>query len=582
MILKTKLEQLVKELALPDTFFQVVERYYAPLAKTIHSEVLCHKQNDTQQPMVLGIQGTQGSGKSTCAAFIDLILREQYEISSVIISIDDLYLTRSDRQDLADNVHPLFLTRGVPGTHDLPLAEKTFNALLNQACDQTVVVPRFDKSADDRLPETSWEQVKKPVDLVILEGWCVGLPPIDLATISEPINSLEKDEDQQAIWRQLVAEQLNEPYQNLFGKLDYLLVIQAPSFECVHSWRLLQEQKLQEHLEAKGGNLSASKVMSQQAISRFIQHYERLTRHALACMPKIADWTLWLDKDHKVTALTSGSQSEDTFLVATDLDGTLLDHHDYSWSAARPAIRALRSQKVPLVLNTSKTLDEVLEIQQSINICAPVIVENGSALFIPYSDSEGVKSELIDGDDFRYKLFGRNRKDILDYAHDLRDQKGYQFQGFSDWTIEQIAKMTDLTTAQAGLAANKCFSEPFIWQDNKIAFDEFVKLMRSAGFQIMQGGRFYHIQGQTDKSKPLQWLKQHYAAIFGKQTKTNLELICLGDNHNDVDMLNAADLAVCVKSPVSSFPELDNQNIIYTQAYGPVGWNQAMLSILTN
>ncbi len=297
-------EKLIKEMALPDSFIQTVETGYYPLAENIFNAFELHKAH-TFQPLMLGVQGVQGCGKSTCSEFLKLILAQRYGLSSVVISIDDFYLTRDARQELARSVHPLFATRGVPGTHDLPLAEKTLLGLLQQTPMQTVEIPRFDKSNDDRCSEDDWDVNRQPVDVIIFEGWCVGLPPIAMNGLAKPINELEKDLDSNAEWRTYLAEMLNTEYQQLFSLLDHLLIIQAPSFECVKNWRLLQEQKLHDRLRANGVEHQASNLMSEAEIMQFIQHYERLSQHALQSLPKIADWVMHLDEQHHVVKVSN-------------------------------------------------------------------------------------------------------------------------------------------------------------------------------------------------------------------------------------------------------------------------------------
>ena len=569
-----EIERLINEMALPDSFMQTVETGYYPLANSVFNKLQKHKKHK-HQPLILGVQGVQGSGKSTCSEFLKVILAESHNVNCLVISIDDFYLTRSDRQALAQSVHPLFATRGVPGTHDLPLAEKTLLGLLEQKSGHIVDIPRFDKAVDDRCVKSEWDANTQPVDIVIFEGWCVGLPPLPMEVLAEPINTLEADQDNKAEWRSYVANKLNAEYQQLYGLLDCLLVIQAPSFECVKKWRLLQEQKLRDRVQAQGVSDSATKVMSKAEVMQFIEHYERLSEHALHSLPKIADWVMQLNEQHGVVSVDF--QESLSWLVSSDLDGTLLDHHDYSWQAAKSAIRALKSRDIPIILNTSKTLSEVLHIQADMQLNSPVIVENGSAIFLPKNYVlEGQYNELSLAGEFYAKTFGLEREYILQVAHDLRAKHQYEFEGFSDWSIDEISTNTSLSMDAAARAADKRFSEPFIWQDTEEKFEVFSAQLASQQINILKGGRFFHLQGQTDKAQPLLWLKD-----WCQQQGLAIEqVICLGDNHNDVDMLNIADVAVCVKSPIAEIPLIKNQNIIYTKDYGPVGWNQAVLQLL--
>lgn len=278
---------------LPESFREVAERFYLPLCHQV-KEWRTDKQSQTDDgPLVLGINGAQGTGKSTLADFIADVLTQEDGAEVAVLSIDDFYLTKEDRNRLAKDIHPLLATRGVPGTHDLPLAFNTMNAL--KAGESGVSLPRFAKSVDDRAPEDIWPMTEGPVDLIILEGWCVGSIPEAEESLEEPINELESEEDQAAYWRTYVNDCLKGEYQVLYGMLDRLIMLKAPNFESVFNWRLEQEQKLR----AKVGH-DAEGIMNEEQIARFIQHYERLTRHNLEVLPDVADKVLHLKPDHSI------------------------------------------------------------------------------------------------------------------------------------------------------------------------------------------------------------------------------------------------------------------------------------------
>jgi D-glycerate 3-kinase len=246
--------------------------------------------------LVFGVCGAQGSGKSTLAGG----LAERFEKAgtrTAILSIDDLYKTRSEREALARDVHPLLRTRGVPGTHDIDLGLETL-ARLDRGL--PVELPRFDKSRDDREPPDRWTQTDSGLDLLLLEGWCVGAVPQDAAALAEPVNALERDEDQDGDWRRYVNTALAGDYQKLFGRLDGLALLAAPGFEVVEAWRQEQEQGLRRQAGAE-----APGVMSDAQIARFISHYERLTRHILSEMPARADLVIELNRDRSARRTTS-------------------------------------------------------------------------------------------------------------------------------------------------------------------------------------------------------------------------------------------------------------------------------------
>ncbi|WP_293676120.1 kinase [uncultured Phenylobacterium sp.] len=233
---------------------------------------------------VVGLCGAQGSGKSTIARATVRILAEAGR-KAVALSLDDFYLSREARGWLARKVHPLLAVRGPPGTHDAALACAVIDNLARAG--QTPL-PAFDKAADERKPKAEWGSADGPLDVVILEGWCVGARPEPEARLAAPINTLERQDDPDGVWRKYVNRQLAELYQALFARLDRLVLLQAPGFDVVRTWRTEQEAKLRARAGPGAG-------MSDTEIAVFIQHYERLTRWILEEMPARADWVIPLD-----------------------------------------------------------------------------------------------------------------------------------------------------------------------------------------------------------------------------------------------------------------------------------------------
>jgi len=279
---------------LPGEFAQTLRNWYLPLAEELASALM-----ECKAPVFLGVQGCQGSGKSTLAEFLRLMLSAEHQLRVLVLSIDDFYLTRAERQQLAANVHPLFITRGVPGTHDITLALKVFAQLETLGEGQSIAIPRFNKALDDRYPETEWDRWSGPVDLVILEGWCVGLKPESQERLGTPINRLEREEDAAGHWRSYVNRQLAGHYQQLFNRLQYLVVLSAPSFDAVYQWRLLQEQKLARRWQQLHPDKPAQ-IQTPAQLERFIAHYQRLTEWALLSLPGQADVEFSLDQEHQI------------------------------------------------------------------------------------------------------------------------------------------------------------------------------------------------------------------------------------------------------------------------------------------
>ena len=252
----------------------------------------------------LGICGSQGSGKSTLAHALTTFLSAQ-GLRCASLSLDDLYLTHAERASLGREVHPLLQTRGVPGTHDVGLGLQTLDALKAPG---NVAIPRFDKSQDDRFAIAEWPRTEAPVDVIVFEGWCVGARPQPDWMLAAPVNALERDEDPDGRWRAYVNHALAGDYQTLFGRIDTLMFLQAPSFEVVHRWRREQEAALRRSIDGTATPRSAPlRTLSDADLMRFISHYERLTRWLLLEMPARADVTVELGINREVRAIHEGS-----------------------------------------------------------------------------------------------------------------------------------------------------------------------------------------------------------------------------------------------------------------------------------
>ena len=288
---KTQLSDFVARHRLPAAFRKTADKFYLPLAETLPL------LRSISGPLLLGINGAQGTGKSTLADFLESAVAELFGWRTAVLSIDDFYLTRAELEALGHEVHPLFATRGVPGTHDTVMLATVIDRLRRLPAGVAVELPRFDKSIDDRAPQAAWPSVAGPLDLVILEGWCVGSTAQPAAALREPVNELERDEDPEGVWRTYVNDQLSNHYEPVFTTLDALVFLAAPSFDAVFRWRFEQEQKL-----AASSDAGASSVMNREQVARFIRYYERLTRHNLNTLPSRADVVLSLDEDHAVIA----------------------------------------------------------------------------------------------------------------------------------------------------------------------------------------------------------------------------------------------------------------------------------------
>lgn len=283
-------ESIIEEEKLGAEIAAQLDRLYLPFANWIAAK-------HTHQTIVIGINGAQGSGKSTLSKILKSILAHAFNKSVVTLSIDDLYLSRQCREALAKEVHPLFITRGVPGTHDVKRGREIISTLLNPSPGLSVKIPVFDKSIDDLLPEQDWRSVTNDVDIILFEGWCVGAQAQSHDDLESAINELEINEDPDLVWRHYINEQLRGDYQLLFDSIDYQVMLKVPDMASVFEWRHLQEEKLAARLDKKKASLE---MMSEKELARFIMHFERITRFTLDEMPGRADVVLLLNKDHQV------------------------------------------------------------------------------------------------------------------------------------------------------------------------------------------------------------------------------------------------------------------------------------------
>ena len=263
-----------------------INKFYLPLSKWINSIYI--KDGKTK---LIGLSGGQGAGKSTITGILKLILKKKYGLNVCVFSIDDFYKTKFDRLKMSKKTHPLFITRGVPGTHDVKLLNQTINNL-KQKNFRTVLIPKFDKSKDDRFKKSKWQKVKVRPDVIIFEGWCVGVTHQTNLELKKPINFIEKKYDKNLKWRKIVNNLIKKSYKNLFNKIDKLVYLKVPHFDYIVEWRWIQEQKMKLTSKSK-------KTMSKTQVKEFIMFYERLTKHMMKNYSKISDLTILLDKNHR-------------------------------------------------------------------------------------------------------------------------------------------------------------------------------------------------------------------------------------------------------------------------------------------
>ena len=267
-----------------------LKNFYVPISDMINKNYLRNKKT-----RIIGLAGGQGSGKSTISQVLKIILKETFNLETVVFSIDDFYKTLKDRKKMSKKISHLFLTRGVPGTHDSKLLYKCLKNLKKNSFKKTHI-PRFDKSIDDRYLKNKWTKVLRKPNVVIFEGWCVGAKPQKITNLVKPVNELEKMEDKNLIWRKKVNKELKNDYKKIFHLINDLIFLKVPSFKYVYKWRFLQEQKLKKTSRGK-------KIMNTKEIKKFVMFYERITRNMIKTLSNEAKILINIDAKHRLKSI---------------------------------------------------------------------------------------------------------------------------------------------------------------------------------------------------------------------------------------------------------------------------------------
>ena len=266
---------------------RMIKSFLIPLCFWINKKA--HKK----RPYFVGLAGGQGTGKTTISSLIRIILTKYFKLNVFRISIDDFYKTRKERMNLSKRVHPMLLTRGVPGTHDIDMMLNFFRASKSKKFNR-LKLPTFNKAIDDRFNKKRWYDLKKRPDIIIFEGWCVGAKSEKNTTLKKTINSLEKTNDQKQIWRKYVNYQLKSKYKDLYSQLNCLIYLKAKNFSLLQKWRLKQERKLWVQSKVK------SKIMRRGDVLNFMQTYQRITQNMFRNMPKYASVIFNLNSNHQI------------------------------------------------------------------------------------------------------------------------------------------------------------------------------------------------------------------------------------------------------------------------------------------
>ena len=266
---------------------KMIKSFLIPLCYWIN------KKADKKRPYFVGLAGGQGTGKTTISSLIRIILTKYFKLNVFRISIDDFYKTRKERISLSKKVHPMLLTRGVPGTHDINMILSFFKKAKSRKF-KRLKLPTFNKAVDDRFSKKKWYDLKKRPDVIIFEGWCVGAKSENNISLKKTINSMEKAKDQKHIWRKHVNDQLKSKYKTLYSQLNCLIYLRAKNFSLLQKWRLKQERKLWIKSKVK------SKIMSRGDVINFMQTYQRITQNMFKYMPKYASIIFNLNSNHQI------------------------------------------------------------------------------------------------------------------------------------------------------------------------------------------------------------------------------------------------------------------------------------------
>ena len=268
----------------------------------------------------------------------------------------------------------------------------------------------------------------------------------------------------------------------------------------------------------------------------------------------------------------SANNNNPLIVVFSDLDGSLLDHHDYSYAAALPGLDRLEAMGIPLVLATSKTRDEVQVFVEELGLDTPFIIENGGGILIP----PGYFGSVSKDQEYEELVLSAPVSE-LQHVLDQARADGYQFRSMLEMDINEIVDLTGLMPEEAERAARRHYTIPLVWRDDDERLPGFQAQIESSGFCLLRGGRFYHLQGSTDKSVALKNLVRRYEQF----NDVSVISIALGDSGNDRRMLETADYAIVIPSISKGAMSLEKREGVFTASYpGPKGWNEGLMATL--
>jgi len=255
--------------------------------------IFLHIKNSKKNKFL--ISGSQGIGKTTIIKIIENNFYKFFGKRVLTLSLDDFYYSKNKRKSLSSSVHPLLITRGVPGTHDV---KKIISTVLKFKKKQyPIYLPVFSKLKDDILPNT--RIIKQVNDILILEGWCCGTDYINKKYLEKNINSLEKKFDKDFVWRNYYNNKLKNEYFSLFKEFEDIIYFKTPSFKNVLKWKIKQEKNLKKKLYKK------RVVAFKTEMKEFIKYYEKITKWMMKLMPKKSNLVIFVNKNQKIKKISN-------------------------------------------------------------------------------------------------------------------------------------------------------------------------------------------------------------------------------------------------------------------------------------
>lgn len=259
-------------------------------------------------------------------------------------------------------------------------------------------------------------------------------------------------------------------------------------------------------------------------------------------------------------------------VIFTDLDGTFLNHDDYSFDAAKEALAKITKSNIPLVFTTSKTRVEVEILQKKLGIKEPFIIENGAAIFFPKNYQNFDLSFLDNIYDYNVCQLGLTYNQILNFYNKYKEEFGML--GFSDMSIDEIIKYTGLGRVDAVLSKQRDFTEPFLIKDESY-LENLQNLARTYNIKITKGGRFYHLIGEfQDKGLAVKEAKKIFTRVYNEKVCS----IGLGDGQNDIPMFENVDKAIIIKNHKGEYVDYNSKNVQKSTYKGSKGWNEMVLN----